>query len=154
MQNNALSNDCHIRRATLADSPAINVLTAELGYPATLAQTEQRLQWLLASPLHQVLLATTPAGLVIGWMVLEQRTLLEAGCVIEISAFVVAATQRGRGIGQQLLAAALQWARVQPAEKLVVCSNILRDQSHRFYLQAGFQRVKTSHCYQLSLTSA
>lgn len=53
---------------------------------------------------------------------------------------VVAPERQGQGIGRQLMAHALQQARVAGCYKLALSSNAKRQAAHAFYESLGFQR--------------
>lgn len=136
-----------VRLAHLNDAAAINTLTAVLGYAATLDQTTTWLAELVESLQHAVYVAEREQQ-VYGWLVVERRLSLESGYKAQITGLVVAEEAQRCGLGQQLVAAAKEWARQQGLTSLTVSSNIQRDGSHRFYQALGFKLCKTSHFYQ------
>lgn len=136
-----------ITNATLEHAPSIAELTAELGYPANITDTQHWLEALLDSPDHSVLLAASDTQLY-GWLVVEKRLTLEAGYKAEITGLVVSAKCRRMGVGQALVSAAEGWAAEQGLNRLVVRSNIARAESHDFYQSIGFVRKKTAHVYE------
>lgn len=139
-----------IRPARLSDATAINALTSVLGYEATHEQTTVWLTDLLHSTQHAVYVAELEQQ-ICGWLVVERRLSLESGYKAQITGLVVAAQAQRRGVGQQLVVAASEWARQQGFTSLSVSSNIQRDGSHRFYQALSFKLTKTSHFYQLML---
>lgn len=142
-----------IRAATLADAAEIARLSAELGYPATLETMSARLQYLLASPRHAVLVGDGGSRL-LGWIALEQRVLLEYDERVEIVGLVVDAGQRRGGIGKALVAAGEQWAATRGIAEVFVRSNVTRESSHPFYVGLGYTRSKTQHAYRRRLPVA
>lgn len=53
---------------------------------------------------------------------------------------VVHSFWRGQGIGKQMMQFAMQQCQKAGCYKLVLSSNLIREQAHRFYDQLGFQR--------------
>lgn len=129
----------------------ISSLTAELGYTANETHTKEWLGYLLDSENHGVFVAINSGKSVCGWVVVEKRISLETGFKAEISGLIVGEKYRRLGIGQQLITAAVRWARDAKLTKLVVRSNIQREESHVFYQCIGFKFKKTAHNYELSL---
>jgi GNAT superfamily N-acetyltransferase len=64
-----------------------------------------------------------------------------AGPVGRVTALVVDATLRGRGIGRALMAAAERWAAERGCVLLEVTSNQRRVDAHKFYEGLGFERT-------------
>ncbi len=81
-------------------------------------------------------------GSVVGWIELAVRRTVEFGDAAEIQAFVVTAAERGRAVGSRLLAAAEAWARARRLPRLRVRSNVVRERTHRFYLERGYVERK------------
>jgi GNAT superfamily N-acetyltransferase len=140
-----------INQAQLNNHIAITNLTHELGYSTTEDQTYEWLSYLLRSKDHQVFVATTDNGTLCGWIVVEKRISLEAGFKAEITGLVVGASFRRFGVGKQLVAAAISWVHELKLQKLVVRSNIQREDSHEFYKDIGFSFKKSAHNYELLL---
>ncbi|HYZ89808.1 MAG TPA: GNAT family N-acetyltransferase [Myxococcales bacterium] len=91
------------------------------------------------------------AGQLIGWTHVHPHVLLESEPGAEIGALVVDASARRHGAGRALVAQAVHWARQHGFKRLLVRSNVARDEAHRFYPSIGFKRIKTQHNYELSL---
>jgi GNAT superfamily N-acetyltransferase len=64
-----------------------------------------------------------------------------AGPVGRVSALVVDADVRGRGVGRAMMAAAEQWAAERGCVLMEVTSNQRRVDAHRFYEGLGFERT-------------
>jgi GNAT superfamily N-acetyltransferase len=144
----------HIRNAAAADASAIAALSGELGYPALPQQMRARLDVLLRSASHLILVAAGPSGELIAWLAAEHRLLLEYGERIEIVGLVVASGARRSGVGKTLVAEVEQWTRTQGLSVLAVRSNAARTASHPFYESLGFTRIKTQHSYEKMLAPA
>ncbi len=136
-----------IRDATPEDTAEIARLSAQLGYPASLETFAARLQKLLESPRHAVLVAIGESDRLSGFVATEQRISLELGERVEIVALVVDADARRGGVGKALVLAAEQWAVDKGTPHIFLRSNILRQESHPFYESIGYTRTKTQHAY-------
>jgi GNAT superfamily N-acetyltransferase len=137
-----------IRPAVLADAPRLAELSATLGYPVAAETLAATLKRLLARETEVVLVAETGAGTVVGWLHGAEQELLEIGRRCEICGLVVDGQHRGLGAGRKLVEAVEAWARSRGLEEVSVRSNIVRSESHPFYLHLGFEREKTQHAYR------
>lgn len=142
-----------IRRATIDDAAEIARLSHELGHPVDIQVLAARLHLLLADERHCILVACKLdiSQVLLGWAAAEHRLLLESGERIELIGLVVDAHARRQGIGRALLAATEQWALERKVDSLLVRSNVLRPESHSFYLDLGYSRSKTQHVYMRRL---
>ena len=148
----AVANPVALRRARIGDAAELARLSAQLGYPQSADAFERRLRRLLISADHPVIVATGDGAAqddthLLGFVAIERRLMLETGDRVEIVGLVVDDAARRRGIGQALVAAALDWARGIGIGEVIVRSNVAREQSHPFYEDAGFERIKSQHVY-------
>lgn len=134
--------DLTVREIQVADAFAAAQLSAQFGYPADAAVMERRIQTLDRS-VRAVLVACSN-GQVIGWIDVCEVHHLQSGAYAEIGGLVVSEACRNHGIGAQLVASAERWACGRGLPRVVVRSQIARDDAHRFYLREGYQRTKTS----------
>ncbi|MBK7541099.1 MAG: GNAT family N-acetyltransferase [Candidatus Competibacteraceae bacterium] len=141
----------NLRIANSNDASEIATLTQELGYGVSEKETLEWLSVLLGSNTHQVIVAADNDSRLLGWIVVEQRLSLEAGLKAEISGLVVRATAQRSGVGRQLVSAAEEWATTMGLAQIQVRSNILRKDSHPFYLSLGYMHKKTAHSYAKGL---
>lgn len=135
-----------------SDIIAVHALVRELGYEASPEDVRERFTALSANPAHAVFVSRAEDGLAIGFahVCRDLETLLsEAQALLE--SLVVSSEVRGRGIGQELLAAAENWARSQGFAMLRLRSNTKRQDAHRFYLREGYALQKTSLVFSKSL---
>jgi GNAT superfamily N-acetyltransferase len=137
-----------IKNAKIQNALEISALTNELGYLANESQTKEWLSFMLNSSDHSVMVATNIESTICGWVVVEKRVTLETGHKAEISGLVMGLEFRRLGIGKKLVSACESWATENGLKKLVVSSNIQRDESHVFYKNIGFSLKKTSHKYE------
>ncbi|MBK8478690.1 MAG: GNAT family N-acetyltransferase [Opitutaceae bacterium] len=139
-----------LRTALPSDAAAISALTEQLGYPAPPSATLDRLERLLRHP-DQLVVVACSGEQVAGWLQAHAYDVLESGLLVEIVGLVVAEPSRRAGVGRALVEQAKRWACARDAEALVVRSNTLRTQSHRFYPTLGFTASKTQAVYEIRL---
>jgi GNAT superfamily N-acetyltransferase len=138
-----------IRRCRLADAQAVADLATELGYPTDAARAGARLAWLLGRAEDAIFVAEHE-GAVVGWLHACETYSLESGPGVEIAGLVVAAPHRGQGFGKALVQAALAWAAERGFAAMRVRSNVVRQETHRWYQAAGFEIVKTQAVFSRS----
>jgi len=97
-------------------------------------------------------MAAVVDGSVVGWIHVEVYGTILLDNVAEILGLVVDERWHGQHIGQALLRAAEAWAAERGCATVYVRSNVVRHGAHRFYLQNGFQQVKTSLTFAKTLT--
>lgn len=141
----------HVRRANAEDALALAGLSAELGYPAHEDEFAVRLSRLIARTDHAVLVAERSPGGIVGWIHIVDQDVLEYGRLGEILGLVVSVNTRRLGVGRRLVLAAEQWTASRGLNLISVRSNIVRVESHPFYEQLGYARVKTQHAYRKAL---
>lgn len=136
-----------IRPAAPEDAPAVASLVRELGYPADPAPIREHIESLRKNG-DALILVAIHDSIVAGCIQAHAYVALEAGLQVEIVGLVVSSQHRRTGTGRALVAQVERWADDRTARAVVVRSNILREESHRFYLSAGFVRSKTQAVYQ------
>lgn len=136
-----------VRPVEVNDAEAVAALSGELGYPATPELMRSRIAALLGKTDRTVLVAVVD-GAVAGWIDVCVAGHLQSGAYAEVGGLVVSSHLRGHGIGQKLLATAEQWAVAQGQETVLVRSQVMREDAHRFYLREGYTRTKTSAVFR------
>jgi GNAT superfamily N-acetyltransferase len=136
-----------IRKAQVTDAARLAKLSEVLGYPVEPELMKRRLERLLSRPDHVVLVAESQIDGVVGWTHAAEQDILEIGRSCEILGLVVAADQRGHGVGRRLVEWVERWAFERGLKQLSVRSNVARAESHPFYERLGYTRVKTQHAY-------
>jgi len=139
-----------IREATAADSKAIADLTKELGYAATPAATRRRLSELQHSD-NDIVLVATHSESVVGWIHVHRVASLEPEIFDEIRGLVVTESERGTGVGSQLVKAAEAWSREHSCPRLRLRSNVVRTEARRFYENRGFAVTKVQNVFEKRL---
>lgn len=130
-----------IRPATEDDAGSAIRLMAELGYPnLSLPQFANTYQSVLRHPAMTLIVCESDDGEVVGLASISRRPQLRlAADLITIDEFVVAESQRGRGVGQALLAHIKAMARKAGVSRLELNTNRARESYHRaFYIKNGF----------------
>lgn len=129
------------RHAAVADLPAIHALIEAMGgHDDVRSQPAGRALFgaLLEDPNVRAVVATLGSR-VVGYGELHARTAtLHASREAWVGVLVVAEDQRGRGIGEVLLAALDREANRLGCERLVLESSTWRLDAHRFYERVGF----------------
>jgi GNAT superfamily N-acetyltransferase len=132
-----------VREIRIEDAEAAARLSGEFGYPVSAEEMAGRILAHAALADHTTLVACLDEQ-VIGWIDVGITHHLQVEAYAEIGGLVVASTARSLGIGGQLLAWAEDWARARGVRRVVVRSQIARERAHRFYLERGYERTKTS----------
>jgi GNAT superfamily N-acetyltransferase len=137
-----------VRPATAADAAALVPLFEQLGYPAPQTLIATRLETLDA---RAAVLVAEEEAKVIGFVAVSARPdFIEERAVVE--GLVVEQNARNRGAGAHLLGAAEAWAATAGATAMLVRSNVVRDDAHRFYERQGYRRRKSQHIFEKALT--
>ncbi len=130
---------------TEADAEAVAQLSGELGYPSDADAVRRRLR--AVDPADFLVVAVSPADVVIGFIHGRISRTLEAEARVLIVALVVSSKARRAGVGRRLIAEVERWAATTEAEAIVVRSNTARGEAHDFYPAAGYEKVKTQAVY-------
>jgi GNAT superfamily N-acetyltransferase len=109
---------------------------------------------LLASDGQAVYVAADAEGEVVGWIHGAEQVLVASGTRCEILGLVVDEAARRGGIGRQLVEAVERWALARGLPEVSVRSAVSRAESHPFYEQLGYNRVKSQHVYRKRLSGA
>jgi GNAT superfamily N-acetyltransferase len=144
----AMPTGFKVRAATGADAEPIALLSGELGYPADVRATRERLARILARGDQRVVVAELPDGGICGWLQAHSSEALESGSRVEIIGLIVSEGMRRRGVGRSLVAQAETWAAEISADAVVVRSNAKRLESHASYPSLGYLPSKTQVVYR------
>lgn len=142
-----------IRKATLGDSSAIADLSTQLGYPSTARQISDRLERILNSKEHAILIACLPNRSVVGWVHVFLTFRVESDPFAELGGFVVSDGFRRIGIGKCLWAEVEKWVVQNAITKIRVRSRSNRLEAHGFYERLGFSKSKHQHVFDMSVKS-
>ena len=141
-----------IREMAGADAVAVARLSEELGYPVCAGVMEQRIRDRAALEDRAAFVACDGES-VIGWIEVGVVTRLQVAPYADVGGLVVAGGFRGNGVGCRLVSRAEQWARDRNLNKIIVRSNIVREDAHRFYAREGYEKTKTSAVFSKELRS-
>ena len=130
-----------IRLATENDVQAAFKLMADLGYPdLSLARFAETYHSVLEHPAMLLIVVEDINEEVIGLASISNRPQLRlTGNLVTIDEFVVANHARARGVGRELLEAAVAMAKTLGARRLEIETNRARESYRReFYVKNGF----------------
>jgi GNAT superfamily N-acetyltransferase len=134
--------EIQIRPAGDQDAGAIALLVGQLRYDAAADDIVPRLATIAQSPDATVFVAES-GDAVLGFVHVYGVTWVQMGRFAGIGGMAVAEGYRGMGIGTRLLSAAEDWAQSNGCSVMKVRSNVIREESHPFYLGRGFTEEKT-----------
>ncbi len=140
-----------VRPMTAADAGRVAALAGELGYPSTEDQIEARFRAVAGNPDSRVFVAAGAGDSVLGWVHVFGHQAMVVDGSAEVGGLVVDSRARGAGIGRALMAAAEAWARERGYTRLVLRSNTIRAEAHRFYQGLGYAVVKSQHKFEKPL---
>ena len=144
--------DITIREMGKLDSAKCQELTVQLGYPDGTVDFDKRFSLIKKLPHHHLVVAENKSEKkIVAMMHLEIRYLLETSFKVQISAVVVDENVRSKGIGQKLLAYAENWAKSCGFKEVFLYSNLVRKETHDFYLKHGYINSKDSKVFTKSL---
>lgn len=146
-------NSIRIRDATREDASAITELSRQLGYPASLRQCQGRLDSILVSREHSVVVACGSDGSTVGWIHVFVAHRVESDSFAELGGFVVDENHHGIGIGKRLLAAAEEWVICCGLPHLRVRSRTNRTGAVAFYERMGFAKTKDQCVFDKPMNS-
>ncbi len=146
----ASAGELRIRSANPDDAERIAALATQLGYPSTPAQIAARLERLLHDD-EQMIFVAEQSALVVGWVHVLEKHLLESDPEAEIGGLVVDENHRGAGAGKLLMERAGEWARSRGLKSVYLRSNVIRKEAHVFYEKLGYHVVKTQTAFRKNL---
>jgi predicted N-acetyltransferase YhbS len=130
-----------LRRATEADAKHVASLLAELGYPSSEAEVQDRLCRSLHNRTSCFFVAQS-ASEIVGLISAELVPYFPNGSTISrITTLVVSSGHRSQGIGEKLLATVADFAREHHCSGIEITSAEHRLDAHRFYQRVGFSRT-------------
>jgi len=134
-----------IREADEADLPAVLALYAQPGLDdgrvLSLDQARDTWRHFARYPSYRLFVAKEGGAVVATYALLVMHNLAHQGTPSAIAEDVVVSDARQRrGLGRQLMAHAIEQARVAGCYKLALSSNAKRASAHAFYRSLGFQQ--------------
>jgi GNAT superfamily N-acetyltransferase len=126
-----------IRQGLLADSPSIDRLLTQLGYPQQGEESVEAIKSYNSEGYH--LLVGEIDSVVVGFASLHWFDMFHTrGKMGRITAICVIEGQRSLGIGRKLLVAAEEFLKFKGCAKVEVTTNLKRVLTHEFYLKNGY----------------
>ena len=127
-----------IRNAVFEDSPMIERLLAQLGYPGTNPFLSAKMEIVIMNPLEE-LFVYEKDGSVVGFMVLEFLPQLGLkGDIARIGYFAVDEKYRSAGIGKEMEEHCEKLAVERKCDRIEVHCHERRKDAHRFYFRQGY----------------
>ena len=141
-----------IRRGVITDSKFITILSTQLGYPSVETEIKNRLADVLKSPDSILLVAENGNKKVIGWIHAFIAIRVESKAFAEIGGLVIDENLRGMGAGSLLVKKAEEWAISKGINLMRVRSNLLRDETIKFYLKNEYKIIKTQNVFSKDIS--
>ena len=130
-----------VREMTAKDAEAVNLLSKQLGYPLSIAETLQNINIVLQNKNHTAFVAEYE-NKIVGWIGASQSIMIEVMPHCEINGLVTDEHHRGMGIGKLLIEKVKQWAKGKGNDKIGLRCNVIRTEAHLFYAHLGFKEIK------------
>jgi GNAT superfamily N-acetyltransferase len=141
-----------IREATINDNGVITLLSHQLGYVIKEADSFKNLEYILNSKCDVVFVAEYEKE-VVGWIQVSKLIHLETGWFCEIAGLVTDENYRGKGVGSALINQAIEWTKENSGQRLVVRTNVIRTETHKFYSKQNFQLRKEQKVFEMKVNS-
>ena len=135
-----------IRKAEIDDIEPVMFLSKELGYNPEKSEVENKLNKSDLNPDEEIYVAGNDK--VIGWMHISLVEPLESSSFVEIRGIVVNQEYRKKGIGTKLIETAEKWAKEKGCKKLRVRTNIIREETRKYYRDLNFTSKKTQEVFE------
>lgn len=126
-----------IRQGLVSDSPSIDKLLTQLGYPQLPDMVLEAIETYNKDGYH--LLVVEIDSIVVGFASLHWFDMFHArGKMGRITAICVMEESRSKGIGRRLLLASEEFLKSRGCVKVEVTSSVKRILTHEFYLNNGY----------------
>ena len=139
-----------IREAMADDAKEIAALSGQLGYAIPVEVTLQNLQTINQNP-NEIIRVAVHEQKVLGWIYVFLAVRLESASFCEIGGLVIDQQYRRMGIGKQLIDDIKSWCLSKGTRTVRVRSNVKRTEAHQFYIQSGFDEVKTQKVFEKNI---
>lgn len=140
-----------IRPANPGDAQRIAMLMHQLGYDVPAQELARRLQ---RQSKRCEIFVDDYEGEVRGWVGVSADETFVEGLRAQLEGLVVDESSRSCGIGKALLGAAESWARQHGCREMLIRSNVLRTDAHRFYRREGYATFKTQYNLRKRLSNS
>jgi GNAT superfamily N-acetyltransferase len=139
-----------VREMLAKDAKAVNLLSAQLGYPLSREQTFENIEAVLKSKNHIAFVAVHE-NKIVGWIGAAQAIMIEAKQHCEINGLVTDERFRGKGVGKLLIEKVKQWAQENGNDVLSLHCNVTRTAAHLFYEHIGFKAIKEQKFFMIDI---
>jgi predicted N-acetyltransferase YhbS len=147
-----LARSVLVRVISQEDAAAVAKLSGELGYETSVAETVERIGFLLSQGKRQTAFVACVEKEVVGWIEASIVHHLQSPVHALIGGLVVKDGVRGLGVGRRLCAEVERWSRERGVAVVRVTSRSTREAAHRFYLRDGYRQTKTSAVFEKVLS--
>jgi GNAT superfamily N-acetyltransferase len=137
-----------IREISAEDAQAVHLLSQQLGYELSVADTAAQIKEVLSRKDNYALVAVVNETIV-GWIHAFKAIRIETKPFIEIGGLVVDEQYRSRGVGKKLVTRIKEWCAEQEIHSLRVRSNTKRSEAHQFYTRLGFTEKKEQKVFEM-----
>src|ERR1700722_3256265 len=137
-----------IRDWNPGDAEAIARLNEQWGYPSLPEEVLFRLQTLSSLTYHEVFVAEADNE-VGGWPYVYKHYSMGTSAFAEVGGLVVDEKFRQKGIGKILLQKATDWMAQNGLQRLLVRTNIKREDANVFYEKCGLNLVKQQNVFEM-----
>ncbi len=141
-----------IRSVRLNDALQIAELSSQLGYPAEVEHVRIYLGQIIQDVAHSFFVTDDRTGLILGWVHVFKTKRVFKEPFAEVGGLIVDENNRGKGVGQQLINEAEEWARQNECPTMLIRTNVIRTDSHAFYLDEGYSLLKQQKVFKKELT--
>src|SRR2546423_1813455 len=132
-----------------SDDSEVCRLSIELGYQATVFETNKRIKDILESK-NDCAFVAIREGKIAGWIHGFYSLRLESRAFVEIGGLVIDNNYRMHGIGRRLVNRVKEWGRDLSPVIRVRC-NSKRMEAHLFYERLGFKLIKEQKVFDTIL---
>ena len=139
-----------IRKWNYNDASDIARLNHQWGYPSSVEEINQRLNELSASAGHELFVAEAD-GKLAGWLHVYRHFTMGNDAFAEIGGLVVDVEYRRQGVGKVLVEKAKSWTKENNINRLLVRTNVKREESNIFYTKCGFDLAKQQNVFTMQL---
>lgn len=139
-----------IREAGIDDAPLLARLCSQFGYTVSASSVLESVDRIIHDR-EQVILVSTGAQRITGWVHVFISDRIESGRFAEIGGLVVDQDCRSQGIGRSLVEHAGRWAIGQGMSRLRVRCAEQRTVAHAFYQRLGMTCTKSQQVLDLQL---
>jgi GNAT superfamily N-acetyltransferase len=139
-----------VRKMLAKDAEAVNLLSAQLGYPLSPEQTSENIKAVLQSKKHIAFVAWHE-NRIVGWIGAAQTIMIEVMPHCEINGLVTDEQYRGKGVGKLLIEKVKQWAKENGNNVVSLHCNLTRTAAHLFYEHIGFRAIKEQKYFTIDI---